>query len=72
MTDRMCLIEDPLSEEVLLGRFGEGDTIVAELDDDNHVHFARSGEETREPVGAGVGSRGTDTPGEDAETSEAV
>ncbi|HEY3266014.1 MAG TPA: ATP-dependent Clp protease ATP-binding subunit [Armatimonadota bacterium] len=44
------LIEDPLSEEVLLGRFGEGDTIVAELDDDNHVHFARGGEEAPQPV----------------------
>lgn len=27
------LIEDPLSEEILLGRFGEGDTIRAELED---------------------------------------
>jgi ATP-dependent Clp protease ATP-binding subunit ClpC len=46
------LIEDPLSEEVLLGRFGEGDTIVADVDDDNHVHFVRGGEEPKEPVAA--------------------
>ncbi|HEY3414253.1 MAG TPA: ATP-dependent Clp protease ATP-binding subunit [Armatimonadota bacterium] len=50
------LIEDPLSEEVLLGRFGEGDTIVAELDDDNHVHFARGGEEAKEPVAVAAAS----------------
>jgi ATP-dependent Clp protease ATP-binding subunit ClpC len=27
------VIEDPLSEEILLGRFSEGDTIIAELED---------------------------------------
>jgi ATP-dependent Clp protease ATP-binding subunit ClpA len=27
------VIEDPLSEEILLGRFSEGDTISAELAD---------------------------------------
>jgi ATP-dependent Clp protease ATP-binding subunit ClpC len=68
------LIEDPLSEEVLLGRFGEGDTIVAELDDDNHVHFARGGEEPKEPVAAAPKrskkETAPDLPAEDEETAE--
>lgn len=34
-------IEDPLAEEVLLGRFGATDTIVAELDEDNAVIFKK-------------------------------
>jgi len=37
------LIEDPLSEEVLLGRFSEGDTILAEADD-GRIIFRKSGE----------------------------
>ncbi len=46
------LIEDPLSEEVLLGRFGDGDQILVECDEDNHVHFGRgvAPEQTSEPV----------------------
>ena len=35
------LIEDPLSEEMLLGRFHAGDAILADLDDDNKVIFRR-------------------------------
>ncbi|MEQ1823100.1 MAG: ATP-dependent Clp protease ATP-binding subunit [Fimbriimonadaceae bacterium] len=34
-------IEDPLSEEFLLGSFSAGDSIVAELDDDNKVVFTK-------------------------------
>ncbi|HZH98600.1 MAG TPA: AAA family ATPase, partial [Fimbriimonadaceae bacterium] len=34
-------IEDPLSEEFLLGSFSEGDEIVAELDDDRKVVFRK-------------------------------
>jgi ATP-dependent Clp protease ATP-binding subunit ClpC len=34
-------IEDPLSEEFLLGRFSAGDEIVAELDDEKKVIFRR-------------------------------
>lgn len=33
------MIEDPLSEELLLGRFEEGDAIIARLDEDNHIRF---------------------------------
>lgn len=32
-------IEDPLSEEFLIGTFAAGDTIVADMDDDNKVYF---------------------------------
>jgi ATP-dependent Clp protease ATP-binding subunit ClpC len=35
------VIEDPLSEEILLGRFSEGDTILAELDN-GKVIFRKS------------------------------
>ncbi|HRF59516.1 MAG TPA: ATP-dependent Clp protease ATP-binding subunit [Fimbriimonadaceae bacterium] len=50
-------IEDPLSEELLLGRFGEGDTIIAELDDEKKVFFRKKEPETgggkkKEKVGA--------------------
>ncbi len=38
-------IEDPLSEEFLLGRFSSGDTIVADLDEDNKVFFRRKEDE---------------------------
>jgi len=34
-------IEDPLSEELLLGTFVSGDTVVAELDDDKKVQFMK-------------------------------
>jgi ATP-dependent Clp protease ATP-binding subunit ClpC len=51
------LIEDPLSEELLLGRFSAGDTIVAELTEDQKVAFRKKegpegGERKREKVGA--------------------
>ncbi len=36
-------IEDPLSEELLLGRFQSGDTIVAEMDSDQNVIFRLKG-----------------------------
>ncbi len=42
-------IEDPLSEEVLLGRFEEGDTVVVDLDENNQILF-RKGEGTFEPI----------------------
>jgi ATP-dependent Clp protease ATP-binding subunit ClpC len=42
-------IEDPLSEELLLGRFGAGDTIIAELDPDNKVIFKRKEDEEPPP-----------------------
>ncbi len=50
------LIEDPLSEEMLLGRFHAGDAILADLDDDNKVIFRRidaqeAGEGSKELVG---------------------
>jgi len=32
-------IEDPLSEEFLMGRFKEGDRIIADLDEDKKVVF---------------------------------
>jgi ATP-dependent Clp protease ATP-binding subunit ClpC len=47
-------IEDPLSEEFLLGKFAEGDHILAELDDDRRVIFkkkaANGGTKKREKV----------------------
>ena len=36
------LIEDPLSEEILLGRFSQGDTIRAEMED-GRIFFTKSG-----------------------------
>jgi len=39
------LIEDPLSEEILLGRFGAGDTIRVELDD-GKVFFTKAENQT--------------------------
>ena len=41
------MIEDPLSEEVLLGRFSEGDTIRAEIED-GKVFFTKA--ETAQPI----------------------
>ncbi|MCH8274983.1 MAG: ATP-dependent Clp protease ATP-binding subunit, partial [Armatimonadetes bacterium] len=35
-------IEDPLSEEILLGRFGEGDTVLVDLDDAGQVIFLKT------------------------------
>jgi ATP-dependent Clp protease ATP-binding subunit ClpC len=47
------MIEDPLSEEILLGRFSEGDTIRAILED-GKVFFAKAEEhEPAEPAAAG-------------------
>ncbi|MDM7461452.1 MAG: AAA family ATPase, partial [bacterium] len=36
------LIEDPLSEQLLLGRFEEGDTILARLNENNEIVFVKS------------------------------
>ena len=36
------MIEDPLSEQLLLGRFEEGDTIVARLNENNEIVFVKS------------------------------
>ena len=35
------LIEDPLSEQLLLGRFEEGDTIIAKLNENNEIVFVK-------------------------------
>jgi ATP-dependent Clp protease ATP-binding subunit ClpC len=35
------LIEDPLSEQLLLGRFEEGDTILARLNENNEIVFVK-------------------------------
>jgi ATP-dependent Clp protease ATP-binding subunit ClpC len=43
------LIEDPLSEEVLLGRFSAGDTIRAEMDD-GRIFFTKSADLKTLPV----------------------
>jgi ATP-dependent Clp protease ATP-binding subunit ClpC len=48
------MIEDPLSEELLLGRFTEGDTIRAELED-GKIFFSKT---EHLPSLAGVGSEG--------------
>ena len=42
-------IEDPLSEELLLSRFHEGDTILADVDSDGNIIFKRN-EPAAEPV----------------------
>lgn len=38
-------IEDPLSEELLLGTFGAGDDLIAELNDDNKVIFRKKSDD---------------------------
>ncbi|MCS7308803.1 MAG: ATP-dependent Clp protease ATP-binding subunit [Armatimonadota bacterium] len=51
------LIEDPLAEEILLGRFSEGDTVVATLDEDGRLVFLKKetfeAENPPEPAGVG-------------------
>ena len=47
------VIEDPLSEEILLGRFSEGDTILAELDD-GKVIFRKLEKKTKKGEAAAV------------------
>jgi len=51
------LIEDPLAEEILLGRFSEGDTVVASLDEDGRLVFLKKetfeAENPPEPAGVG-------------------
>ncbi|MEP0766500.1 MAG: ATP-dependent Clp protease ATP-binding subunit [Fimbriimonadia bacterium] len=50
-------VEDPLSEEILLGRFSAGDTILADMDEDGRIFFRKDdrtesggGPEKKEPV----------------------
>ncbi|MFN8220834.1 MAG: ATP-dependent Clp protease ATP-binding subunit [Fimbriimonadales bacterium] len=38
-------IEDPLSEDMLLGRFTSGDAIIADLDEEGNVVFRKKGED---------------------------
>ena len=47
------IIEDPLSEEILLGRFSDGDTILGELDD-GKVIFRKLEKKTKKGEPAGV------------------
>ena len=49
------LIEDPLSEEILLGRFSAGDTIRAVLED-GKIFFTKAEAETEKPEPAATGS----------------
>jgi len=51
------LIEDPLAEEILLGRFSEGDTVLASLDEDGRLVFLKkeTSEAENPPEPAGVG-----------------
>ncbi|GIV20289.1 MAG: ATP-dependent Clp protease ATP-binding subunit ClpC [Armatimonadota bacterium] len=51
------LIEDPLAEEILLGRFSEGDTVIATLDEDGRLVFLKkeTSEAENPPEPAGVG-----------------
>jgi len=51
------LIEDPLAEEILLGRFSEGDTVLASLDEDGRLVFLKKeiSEAENPPEPAGVG-----------------
>jgi ATP-dependent Clp protease ATP-binding subunit ClpC len=35
-------IEDPLSEELLLSRFSEGDSVLADVDDEGNIIFKRN------------------------------
>jgi ATP-dependent Clp protease ATP-binding subunit ClpC len=57
-------IEDPLAEEVLLGRFSAGDTIVAELEADGAIFFRKRTAETDEvPALESTGIAGELPPG---------
>jgi len=51
------LIEDPLAEEILLGRFSEGDTVVASIDEEGRLVFLKKevfeAENPPEPAGVG-------------------
>ena len=51
------LIEDPLAEEILLGRFSDGDTVIASLDEDGRLVFLKKeiSEAENPPEPAGVG-----------------
>jgi ATP-dependent Clp protease ATP-binding subunit ClpC len=42
-------IEDPLSEELLLGRFSEGDAIVADVDPEGRIIFQTKGSDSPPP-----------------------
>ncbi|MFQ3610332.1 MAG: ATP-dependent Clp protease ATP-binding subunit [Fimbriimonadales bacterium] len=47
------MIEDPLSEQLLLGRFEEGDTIVARLNEEGNIIFVKS-DDTLPPGESGL------------------
>jgi len=47
-------VEDPLSEELLLGRFSEGDIIVADVDEENQTVFTKQDDT---PSGGGKGKQ---------------
>ncbi len=47
------MIEDPLSEQLLLGRFEEGDTILARLNDEGNIIFVKS-DDTLPPGESGL------------------
>ncbi len=47
------MIEDPLSEQLLLGRFEEGDTIVARLNEEGNIVFVKS-DDTLPPGESGL------------------
>ncbi|QBS37057.1 ATP-dependent Clp protease ATP-binding subunit [Thermaerobacter sp. FW80] len=51
------LIEDPLSEEMLAGRFKEGDTVVADVDAEGRIVF-RHGERVAAGAPSGPGTKG--------------
>ncbi len=48
------MIEDPLSEQLLLGRFEEGDTIVARLNEEGNITFVKSSDDTLPPGESGL------------------
>jgi ATP-dependent Clp protease ATP-binding subunit ClpC len=51
-------IEDPLAEEMLLGTFSPGDTILADVDDDKKVIFRKKDPETNGKKKEKVGTKG--------------
>ncbi|HRI44105.1 MAG TPA: ATP-dependent Clp protease ATP-binding subunit [Fimbriimonadaceae bacterium] len=51
-------IEDPLAEEMLLGTFSTGDTILADVDDDKKVIFRKKDPETNGKKKEKVGTKG--------------
>jgi len=56
------LVEDPLAEEILLGKFLANDTVVVDVDEERGIVFRK---------GAPLGIEGTPEPQEAAETAAA-